>query len=204
MKNNTALNIEMYVQPKNRNQLTIVKSEKRAFNYSLTVETLIKDHSDFVMKFIRKRTWDEQNVEDIFQSTMLEALKCFSKFRGESHPRTWLCGIAYNMIRNHAKSINVPFMESIDDLQNYDHIIEHNQFGTEDPCEIYSRNTRLDRLNKVFNELPSEMKSTFNEVINRGKSYEETAAIFNLPIGTVRSRIARAREIFRDRSRYHQ
>ncbi len=204
MKNNTALKLESYIQPKSRRKLSLVTEPKRVYKNELTVDALIKEHGEFVLKFIRKRTWDEQSVEDIYQSTMLEALKCFSNFRGDSHPRTWLCGVAYNLIRNYSKNLKAPDMESIDEMRNADQLPESDRLGAENPLDIYSRNDLLDRINNAFNELPKEMQTTFNEVVNRGKSYEETAIALDVPIGTVRSRIARAREILKEKTRYNQ
>ena len=132
---------------------------------------------------------------------MLEALKCFKNFRNESQPRTWLCGIAYNIIRNYSKNLACQNLESIDDLSNEEPTLQMNTFGTEDPSEVYSRNLEIENVSKIFDELPTEMRTTFDEVISRGRSYEETAQLLNLPIGTVRSRISRAREIFRSKSR---
>lgn len=191
----------------NEQSCQLVLDRRRAKNNrvkSLSINSLIEEHGDFVFKFIRKRTWDGQNHEDIYQSTMVEALKSFKNFRGESHPRTWLCGIAFNMIRNHAKTMMGPIMESIEDdlsLQDYN---EMTTFGTEDPSDIYVRDCQLEKILHIFNELPHDMRITFEEVMSKGKSYEETAASLNLPIGTVRSRISRVREIFRNRSNYNE
>lgn len=180
---------------------TFQKASK--INNTLSIDELIETHGHFVMKFIKKRCWDIQSADDIFQSTMLEALKCFSKFRGDSHPRTWLCGIAYNMVRNHAKSFNSPSFESLDSLNNNEYITDHTNFGTEDPFNIHLRDAQLDHLCTIFNTLPNDMKITFDEVVSNGKTYEQTAKILNLPIGTVRSRISRARDIFRMQSNYN-
>lgn len=176
--------------------------EKSKADNTLSIDKLIETHGHFVMKFIKKRCWDIQSADDIFQSTMLEALKCFSKFRGESHPRTWLCGIAYNMVRNHAKSFNTPSFESLDNLHNNEYLTDHTNFGTEDPFNIHLRDAQLDHLCTIFDTLPNDMKITFDEVVSNGKTYEQTAKILNLPIGTVRSRISRARDIFRTQSNY--
>ena len=167
-----------------------------------SIGSLIETHGHFVMKFIKKRCWNIQSADDIFQSTMLEAIRCFGKFRGESHPRTWLCGIAYNMIRNHAKSFNTPSFESLDSLHTNDYYADHTNYGTEDPFNIHLRDAQLDHLCTIFDMLPDDMKTTFDEVVSNGRTYEQTAKILNLPIGTVRSRISRARDIFRMQSNY--
>ena len=131
---------------------------------------------------------------------MEEALKSFKNFRGDSKPRTWLCGIAYNVIRSYAKTLDSHNIESLDSCSNIDNVMYHNSFGTEDPCDIYSRDLQIDNIGRVFDGLPHDMRMTFDQVISQGKSYEETACALNLPIGTVRSRVSRAREIFREKS----
>lgn len=184
-----------------KNTLTTFQKAS-SINNTLSIDELIETHGHFVMKFIKKRCWDIQSADDIFQSTMLEALKCFNKFRGESHPRTWLCGIAYNMVRNHAKSFNTPSFESLDNLHNNEYLTDNTIFGTENPFNIHLRDAQLDHLCTIFDTLPNDMKITFDEVVSNGRTYEETAKKLNLPIGTVRSRISRARDIFRMQSNY--
>lgn len=201
MANNASLKINpAYVFNKSPH-FVLVKPQKSKQSLP-SINTLLEEHGTFVFKFIRKRTWDQQSCEDIYQSTMVEALKCFKNFRGESQPRTWLCGIAYNMIRNYSKGLSNHTTESLEDCKNIESYMDDSSFGTEDPSDIHWRNVQLEKIAKVFDELPKDMRITFEEVVSRGKSYEETALSLNLPIGTVRSRIARAREIFRDRSRY--
>lgn len=190
--------------PSTLKDIPTTAQEKSKKDGTLSIDSLIEIHGNFVMKFIKKRCWDIQSADDIFQSTMLEALKCFSKFRGESHPRTWLCGIAYNMIRNHAKSSNTPSFESLDNLHNNEYLTDNTNYGTEDPFNIHLRDAQLDHLCTIFDGLPNDMKITFDEVVSNGRTYEQTAKILDLPIGTVRSRISRARDIFKTQSNYSQ
>lgn len=201
MTTNALLKINPLYVLKQSPQFVLTQPQYKKPTPKHSINDILQEHGPFVLKFIRKRTWDKQNAEDIYQSTMLEALKCFKNFRNESQPRTWLCGIAYNIIRNYSKNLPAQSLESIDDLSNNESMMQTNTFGTEDPSDIYSRNLQIENISKIFDELPSEMRATFDEVVSRGRSYEETAQLLNLPIGTVRSRISRAREIFRSKSR---
>ena len=208
MTTNTILKLKNFSSSYDKNHLKTVKSiresHKRDFYINKktgSIDQLIHEHGTFIKKFIVKRTWDPQSSDDIYQSTMLEAIKSFKNFRGDSHPRTWLCGIAFNIIRNHAKSLNMPLMESLDVLNNCSSMTDNQTFGTEDPCKIYEREKTLEIIQHSFESLSADIKITFNEVINRGRSYEETANLLNLPIGTVRSRISRARDILKTLSK---
>lgn len=160
------------------------------------IEALVSEHGKFLKNFIAKRTWNEQDIEDIYQSTLVEAIKSFPKFRNESQPRTWLCGIAYNVIRNYARKLNLISCDSLDILESVD-IEAMESAGGEDPANIYDRESFLEKLQDVSSGLPAAVRQTFFMVTDSGKNYEQTAQLLGVPIGTVRSRVSRAREVLR-------
>ena len=165
---------------------------------SHSIEDLVLEHGGFVRSFISKRTWNEQNVDDIYQSTLLEAMKSLHSFRNESKPRTWLCGIAYNIIRNHARKNSVIHNhEPLDALDAPDVDVTMNCMTTEDPADIYNRESFTRHVKNVSSQLPEVVRETFFLVIDSGKNYQQTAQLLDVPIGTVRSRISRAREVLK-------
>ena len=164
---------------------------------SLDINKIIVENKDFLMGFIKKRSWDSQAVEDIFQSTVLESIKSFKNFKGESAPSTWLCGIAMNMIRAHAKKYNSTKVMSLDDIDDYQFSPSLEEGFAEDPCTYCEKEEWSQHILSAFEKLPVNMRLTFNEVVNHGKTYEEVAMMLDVPVGTVRSRISRAREILK-------
>lgn len=162
---------------------------------SQAIGQLVQEHEKFLKSFIARRVWDAQNVDDVYQSTLLEAVKSFPKFRNESQPRTWLCGIAYNVIRNYARNLNVIHCDSLEVLDSEE--VDSASMVADDPADIYIRDQFVSKLKDESNKLPTKVRQTFSLVIESGKSYEQAAQLLNVPIGTVRSRIARAREVLK-------
>lgn len=161
---------------------------------------IISEHGQYVKRFIAKKVCDPQEVEDIYQTTLMEAYKCHTKFRGESHPRTWLCGIAYNIFKNFLTNKKHWMHESLANIEAHDEISDTFDFkmlGLEDPKDIYERQELLDRIHEAFEDLPVNMRETFDAVVSDGASYEEASDTFGIPLGTVRSRVSRARESLR-------
>ncbi len=161
------------------------------------MDKIIVENYDYLTHFIRKKVWDKQEVNEIVQTVVLEALKGYQNFKGNSSPKTWLCGIAINIIRSYAKEHVSKKTTSIDDVEedSFDSCMHNSKHG--DPFYSYQHSVCFARVEEVFNEFPEDMKETYDLVINNGKSYQCTADILNIPVGTVRSRISRARETMR-------
>ena len=177
------MNRETEVAKKNDSELLITGNFER----------LIRENEQYLRKFIYSKLWDKQDCDDIFQSTCIEAWRCFHSFKGRSHPKYWLTGIAFNMIKNHARrdSNNKNLCESLpDDLT----MIEYSCNGVLDPAYILSGNELLGKALDAYRTLPSNMRETWDIVVSQEKSYEQAAKKLNIPLGTVRSRISRARE----------
>ena len=111
-------------------------------------------------------------------------------FRGESAFFTWVYRIAINLAKNFVASSGYKKQKintSIDESE-----IEINSF--EDLESIVIHNQSLRNINNYINKMPESLKTAFTLREVKGKSYEEISIITDTPIGTVRSRIFRARE----------
>lgn len=161
------------------------------------IDRIIVENKDYLYGFIKKRAWNYQEVEDIFQTTALEAIKAYKKFRGKSSPKTWLCGIAINVMRANARCNEMKNIVSIDDVDeaDYDCVINQSRHG--DPHYTYENNVFFEKIKNIYLGMSDEMQETYSLVINKGLSYQLTADQLHVPVGTVRSRISRAREIMR-------
>jgi RNA polymerase sigma factor (sigma-70 family) len=156
------------------------------------IEDLIRVHGRRLRSFVRRRVGNPADVEDLVQETCLEAVRCAHKFQGQSRPETWLFGIAMNLVRNHYKTAKSH------DIFDYEEAEEMPHMAVEDTLETVSRQQALARIGQMFRQLPDDTQQILELVFDDHCSYDETAAILGIPIGTVRSRISRARGTFRD------
>ncbi|VUD40236.1 ECF RNA polymerase sigma factor SigE [Thalassocella blandensis] len=168
----------------------------------LNIEKLVLEHGQTIKQFIYRKLWNKQNVEDVFQTVILEAIKSSHTFNGECHPKYWLMGIASNVIKNSARKENAVFFP-IEASDGHNIIDEMSQEWVEDPADTYEQEIFLNEIEDAYSNLPEEMKSVMFEVVNNGKSYADTANELNIAIGTVRSRVSRARDFMRTRVNFH-
>lgn len=167
----------------------VQKGDKRAFDLLV----LKYQHKIFavISRFIR----DHSEVQDVAQDAFIKAYKALPNFRGESAFYTWMYRIAINTAKNYlvARNRRPPASDlDVDDAEFYS--------GNEAMQEMNTpeRNLLRDELQAVidqaFKDLPEDLRMavTLREI--DGLSYEEIAEAMNCPIGTVRSRIFRARE----------
>ncbi len=159
---------------------------------------LVIKHGEFIRNFIAKKVWDKQDIDDIYQITLLEAFRSFKNFRGDSHPRTWFCGIAVivfkNYLRKKNKNIEQVF-ELLDDINvsSEDACTMARGESLESPVKHYEYELLLNSVRSAISTLPDNIKHVYVMVTFKGLDYENTAQAFGIPIGTVRSRVSRAR-----------
>lgn len=135
-------------------------------------------------------TKSKEDSEDLAQLTFVKVWQQLHSFRGESAFFTWVYRIAINLAKNFVASSGYKKQKintSIDESE-----IEINSF--EDLESIVIHNQSLRNINNYINKMPESLKTAFTLREVEGKSYEEISIITDTPIGTVRSRIFRARE----------
>ncbi|MDP8078878.1 RNA polymerase sigma factor RpoE [Phocoenobacter skyensis] len=137
----------------------------------------------------------QDDIPDIVQESFIKAYRALNTFRGESAFYTWLYRIAVNTAKNHLTSLGRrPPREDIlaEDAESYDSGTYLREMDTPENMVL------SDELKKVvfetINNLPDELKSAITLRELEGLSYEEIAEVMQCPVGTVRSRIFRARE----------
>lgn len=155
---------------------------------------LVQDHRQRLHRFILKNIGHSGDAEDLVQQAFLEASRSYATYRGESALSTWLYGIAMNLTRNYlsrAPQRKYDFVdnEMLDDLSA----------ESDDPADSIARRQAVISLNRELSELPSEMREVLLLVALEETSYEEAALMLAIPVGTVRSRVARARARLRER-----
>ncbi|QJC54938.1 ECF RNA polymerase sigma-E factor [Polaromonas vacuolata] len=160
---------------------------------------LVNDHQNRLYRFIVKNIGYGSDAEDLTQQAFVEAVKAYDTFRGASELSTWLYGIAMNLVRNYlSRSPHRRYIfeddESLADIQS----------NNPDPSEQLAQTQLIRMLQKEINQLPVEMRDVLLLVALDDLSYEEAATMLSIPVGTVRSRVSRARATLRKRLRENQ
>ena len=173
------------------------RGEKHAFE--LLVSKYQRKLARLLSRFIR----DSTEVEDVTQEAFIKAYRALPTFRGDSAFYTWLYRIGINTAKNYlvAMGRRAPTTTDIDSEEAE---------GFEDGEQLRDLNTPENQMmsrqvaetvNQTLEELPEELRTAITLREIEGLSYEDIASIMNCPIGTVRSRIFRAREAIAERLR---
>ena len=177
----------------------VQRGDKQAFD--LLVIKYQRKLARLLSQFIR----DAAEVEDVAQETFIKAYRALPSFRGESAFYTWLYRIGINTAKNFlvTQGRRAPTMTSagfdIEDAENVEEGSQLREMNTPE-SELMSKQI-AETVNQTLQELPEELRKAITLREIEGISYEEIATIMNCPIGTVRSRIFRAREIIAEKLR---
>jgi RNA polymerase sigma-70 factor, ECF subfamily len=169
----------------------VQRGDKQAFN--LLVIKYQRKLARLVSQFVR----DSAAVEDVTQEAFIKAYKALSTFRGESAFYTWLYRIGINTAKNFLVSQGRRAPTSVsgfdnEDAENFEDGGKLREINTPE-SELMSKQI-AQTVNQTLNTLPEELRTAIVLREIDGLSYEEIASVMNCPIGTVRSRIFRARE----------
>lgn len=147
-----------------------------------------------VWRFLLKWVRSPHDAEELAQETFVLAWRNLARFRNESAFSTWLLGIALNLARNHHNRSPARREVELPD----DDVLESLLPQQDDPAELLERKQRLTALDRAIGELSPELRETLILVRLEGLSLEEAAAMLAVPLGTVKSRLSRARERLTD------
>lgn len=155
---------------------------------------LVEAHCTRLHRFIIKHIGNTSKAEDLTQEAFAEAARSYQTFRGESQLSTWLYGIALNLVRNYlsrAPEYRYDFVS--------DEALDGQAAAAPSPAELAEQAQSIRLLQSALEELPENMRDILLLVGLDGVSYEEAAVMLTVPIGTVRSRLSRARTALRER-----
>ncbi|MFO7528515.1 MAG: RNA polymerase sigma factor RpoE [Marinobacter sp.] len=157
-------------------------------------DLLVVKYQTRVASIISRYVYDSQEVMDLTQETFVKAYRAIDRFRGDSAFYTWLYRIAVNTAKNFLESRGRRPQASADvsDAENFDDGIRLRDPAS--PERLLQREQLQEELSRAISELPEELRSAFLLREYDGLSYEDIAKILECPIGTVRSRIFRARD----------
>ena len=165
----------------------VKKGDKKAY------EVLVLQYQDRLVYSVYKFLKDYELSQDIAQEAFVKAFKNIEKFRGDSSFYTWIYRIAINTAKNllssKARSSEV-YDDEIMELK-----LSESAVTTENPENILEAEELRSKMLNAIQSLPDDIRTTLSLREFDGLSYEEIAKVQNCPIGTVRSRIHKGREI---------
>ncbi len=165
------------------------RGDKRAF------DMLVRKYQQRIMKVLSRYVRDPMEVQDLAQETFIKAYRALPRFRGDSAFYTWLYRIAINTAKNHIVSQGRrPPQSDIDatEAETYEGESALKEYAS--PEREVLRDEIKETVFRAIDELPEDLKTAITLRELEGMSYEEIADAMECPIGTVRSRIFRARE----------
>jgi RNA polymerase sigma-70 factor (ECF subfamily) len=168
----------------------VQRGDKQAF------DLLVLKYQRKIMRLLSRMIRDPSEIEDVAQESFIKAYRALPQFRGESAFYTWLYRIAINTARNWLAQNNrrpsTPSAQENEDGETFD--ATDNLTDCSNPESEMASRQIAETVNKAMNDLPEDLR---NAIVMReidGMSYEDIAESMSCPIGTVRSRIFRARE----------
>ena len=164
------------------------KGDSRAF------DLLVLKYQGRVAQLVSRYLNNAAEVEDVTQEAFIKAYRALPNFRGESAFYTWLYRIAANAAKNHLVALGRrPTSDmALDDSEVFD--VPGPLKDHESPDEVIMGQQLEALISRTIEELPVELRAALTLREFEGLSYEEIADVLECPIGTVRSRIFRARE----------
>jgi RNA polymerase sigma-70 factor (ECF subfamily) len=174
--------------------LRVQKGDKRAFDL-LVLKYQYKLQA-IVGRFIR----DVDEVSDVTQEAFIKAYKALPRFRGDSQFYTWLYRIAINTAKNHLVSKSRRPINTDIDIEDAENFANNEKFIDDATPENSMMTDELAAIIKrALGALPEDLRTALTLREFDGMSYEDIAAVMDCPVGTVRSRIFRAREFLDER-----
>jgi len=167
----------------------VQRGDKRAF------DILVIKYQSKILSIISRFISDHAEVNDVAQDAFIKAYRALPNFRGESAFYTWLYRIAINTAKNYLTARGRrPPASDIDsqDAESYGVGVALRENAS--PERLLMRDQLKEVIFNAIEELPDDLKTAIRLRELEGMSYEEIAESMNCPVGTVRSRIFRARE----------
>jgi len=178
----------------------VKRGDLRAF------EMLVVKYQRRIERLIGRMVRDVDLVQDVAQETFIRAYRALPQFRGESAFYTWLYRIAVNTAKKALVELKRDPLVPESALANHDEAdetsrVENELSDGETPEAVMATKEIAATVNAAIEALSEDLRQAITLREIEGLSYEEIAEVMNCPIGTVRSRIFRAREAIAERLR---
>ena len=164
---------------------------------AVAFDKLTRSHLRWLKNSLARFKLRHEDLDDIIQTVLINSWRGIRAFRGESAFRTWLYRIAVNAANNHFQSTaNRLSTRCVSLSGTYSDENDHAQIDiahADTPEQLLEARQRLAEIQRVLECLSPELATTFELRTIQGLAYAEIAAYLGIPLGTVRSRISRAR-----------
>lgn len=156
-------------------------------------------HKDALYNYALKIVRNSDDAEDLVQETYYKAYKSYHQFQGGTNSKAWMFMILKNtFINNYRRLKREPSKVDYDEIEDIYENIKSEQSRDNNLNLDFYNNLFDDDLSSALAKLPEKMKEVFLLCDLEGYSYEEISEIVDIPIGTVRSRLHRARKLLQD------
>jgi RNA polymerase sigma-70 factor (ECF subfamily) len=154
-------------------------------------------HNDALYRYARRLTMDTREAEDLLQETFLRALRFWHQYQKGTNCKAWLFRIMRNLSINRAQSkARSPVKDSLEDTEEWSlfgKLKDKDELSNESPEKMFFTHNWSPEIVNAMAKLPEEYRSAIILCDVEGFAYQEIADILEIPIGTVRSRLNRAR-----------
>ncbi|TVR77968.1 MAG: sigma-70 family RNA polymerase sigma factor [Chitinophagaceae bacterium] len=156
-------------------------------------------HIEALYNFAFHLTYNEEDANDLVQETFLKAYRFIDSYDQGTNAKAWLFKILKNaFINEYRKKVKQPSRVDYEEIVNYHNTDDDAKVGSLDLRQDVFQDMLGDEVTKALNSLPVDFKTAILLCDVEGFTYEEIAQIVDIPIGTVRSRLHRARQMLKD------
>ena len=167
----------------------VQRGDKRAF------DILVLKYQQKVANLISRYIRDPSEVLDVSQEAFIKAYRALPNFRGDSAFYTWLYRVAINTAKNHLAALSRRPPQDDIEAETAEQMDTGTRMKEQDTPEHLAMQDEIARtIKQAMDDLPDELRTAITLREIEGLSYEDIAQAMDCPIGTVRSRIFRARE----------
>ena len=169
--------------------LRVQQGDKSAYDH------LVRKYQHKIIQIVNRYVKDPSEAQDVAQESFIKAYRALNNFRGDSAFFTWLYRIAINTAKNYLVSRARRYSQYEVDVQEAEQVGNIPQLRSmETPEQQLSNEQIVAAIKTAIDKLPEEMRMAIMLREFEGLSYQEIAQAMDCPVGTVRSRIFRARE----------
>ena len=180
--------------------LLMTQKTQEMQNYERVFEEEFYPHADALFNFAYNLTYNEEDANDLVQETYMKAFRFIDKYIEGTNAKAWLFKILKNgFINQYRKKSKRPSQVDYEEVINFHKEEDSNFSGHIDLREEIFQNMMGDEVTTAINALPVDFRTVILLCDIEGFTYEEISKIMDIPIGTVRSRLHRSRNMLKEK-----